>query len=134
MKATHLEPLVITQDLAAVRTFYTEVLGYSLSHDMDTYVRVRFGESPDAPGLAFMCPSPQGPDHGVFDGRGLIVSIPTDDADAHHARVEKSDARVMSEPSDKPWGWRSYAVVDPAGVILDFFHVIAKPASVDATG
>ena len=30
---------------------------------------------------------------------------------------------VAGAPTDKPWGWRSYFVSDPNGVVLDFFHV-----------
>lgn len=135
MNHSKLFPLVITEDIEAVRSYYVDTLGYPLAHDMDAYIQVRFGESPDAPELAFMRPgTAPGPDHGVFTGGGFIVSIPTEDADTHHRRMKKAGADVMSDPSDKPWGWRSYAVRDPAGVILDFFHAIAKPASGDATG
>ena len=34
---------------------------------------------------------------------------------------------ATSEPSLKPWGWRSFEVRDPNGVILDFFHVAEPP-------
>jgi lactoylglutathione lyase len=129
-------PLVITDNFDAIRSFYVDTLGCALTVETDNYLQVRFGASEDAPELAFMPPTqlPGMPDHGVFSGAGVIVSVPTEDADTHHRRMKKNGAPILSGPSDKPWGWRSYAMRDPAGVILDFFHTIAKPDSVDATG
>jgi hypothetical protein len=34
----------------------------------------------------------------------------------------------VPEPTDKPWGWRSFLLPDPSGVTLDFYHVIADDA------
>jgi uncharacterized glyoxalase superfamily protein PhnB len=66
---------------------------------------------------------PDGPARPAFGGQGVIVSVPTKDADEKYKVLEKRGAKLLSRPEDKPWGWRSFFAVDPNGVILDFFHV-----------
>ncbi len=48
--------------------------------------------------------------------------------------MKKRGAEQVQEPTDKPWGWRSFGAVDPNGVLLDFFHVTADSSGADATG
>lgn len=126
-------PMVVTEKLAETRAHYVGRLGFVATHDLPNYLQIRFGEDPLAPELAFLphdtCASPP-----AFKGEGLVVSIPTADADAEHVRQKQAGVEVTSEPSDKPWGWRSFTSVDPNGVILDFFHVLADASGVDATG
>lgn len=59
------------------------------------------------------------------------MSIGVGDADKHRAVL--ADRGVAApEPTDKPWGWRSFALRDPNGVSLDFFHEITNTAAQDA--
>jgi catechol 2,3-dioxygenase-like lactoylglutathione lyase family enzyme len=135
MNGNSLIPLVITDKLAETKAFYTETLGFSVSIDMDDYLQIRCGGE-DGPELAFFR---TGPLLGVgpaepFGGRGLVISIPTPDADAMHAKVTERGVTPISAPSDKPWRWRSFSVADPSGVVLDFFHVLPQSSALDATG
>ena len=117
---TKLFPLVVTKDLARTRRCY-EALGFELSVEMPDYLQFRYGAEDSAPEIAFMRDG-AGP-HPAFDGHGLIVSIPTEDADKKHAAARNADVDIVGEPTDRPWGWRSFHVKDPSGVVLDFFHV-----------
>jgi predicted enzyme related to lactoylglutathione lyase len=129
---TKLFPLFVVEDLAACKRFYVEGLGWTLTHDRPVYLQVRSSAAEDAPELCFMTreatPGPLPP----FAGAGVIVSVPVDDADAHHAQLRARGLKPLAEPSDKPWSWRSYMIRDPAGVMLDFFHAI--PATAAKTG
>lgn len=116
---TKLFPLVVTDDLARTRKCY-EALGFDVSIDMPDYIQFRYGKDESGPEIAFMKPVPN---TRRFGGEGLIVSIPTQDADHKHAQLEGTDVEVLGEPADRPWGWRSFHVKDPSGVVLDFFHV-----------
>lgn len=143
----HLVPMVVTGDLDAIRRHYTGLPGAQIDIDMPNYVQVRFGTRPDAaldatdgaatdqrPTLAFMNATTTGAfdqPQQAFGGTGLVVSVPVDDADAHHRALRDADVALATAVSDKPWGWRSFLARDPAGVTLDFFHVKAD-ASVDA--
>jgi catechol 2,3-dioxygenase-like lactoylglutathione lyase family enzyme len=135
MNGNSLIPLVITDKLAETKAFYTEKLGFSVTIDMDDYLQIRCGGS-DGPELAFFR---TGPLLGVgraerFEGRGLVISIPTPNADAMHTAVTGHGIEPLSAPSDKPWRWRSFSVADPSGVVLDFFHVLPQSPALDATG
>lgn len=135
MSDNSLIPLVVTDKLAETKAFYTEKLGFSVSIDMDDYLQIRCGGQ-GGPELAFFR---TGPLLGVgqaprFEGRGLVISIPTPDADAMHAAIRDRGIEPLSAPSDKPWRWRSFSVTDPSGVVLDFFHVLPQSAGLDATG
>lgn len=135
MNGKSLLPLVVTDKLAETKAFYTQKVGFTVVMDMDGYLQVRYGGD-DGPELAFMKagPTPTMGDVARFDGRGLIVSIPTPDADAAHATMTASGAAPLTTPSDKPWRWRSFSVADPNGVVLDFFHVLQQSPALDATG
>ncbi len=134
MNPNKLFPLVITDKLDQTKAFYTERAGFSLSFEQGSYIQVRYGGE-DGPELCFMSKEAAAPLHQEpFDGRGLIVSIPTKSADDAHSTLLDRGAAPMSTPSDKPWGWRSFGIADPNGIVLDFFHVIEHSAAADATG
>lgn len=127
-------PLLVIDDLAPTRRFYVDDLGCLPVMEQDGYLQVRFGDDANTRELAFMTPAPADSPMGgasVFSG-GLIVSVSVDDADKQHAVLAGRDVEA-SEPSDKPWGWRSFVVRDPNGVTLDFFHEIADTAPQDAS-
>ena len=133
MAHPELLPILITEALPATRAFYVDDLGADLVIEMDHYLQVRFGDDEHTRELAFMAPDPPGmPMHGepTFTG-GAVMSIAVGDADKHHALL--ADRGVTApEPTDKPWGWRSFALRDPNGVTLDFFHEITNTAAQDA--
>lgn len=136
MNPNKLFPLIVTDKLRETRDFYRERIGAEIVYDHETYLQIRFGSDPSGPELAFMT-TKGAPALGpipVFPGTGLVISIPTENADTTHAEVKARGLEVLAPPADKPWGWRSFLAQDPNGVVLDFFHVLADSASVDATG
>jgi len=127
-------PLLVTEALPVTRDFYVDDLGCTVVIEQGDYLQIRFGDDPDTRELAFMAPDPPGgPMAGVptYTG-GLVVSIAVDDADRYREVLTRRgvDAR---EATDKPWGWRSFVLRDPNGVVLDFFHAIAEDAAQDAS-
>jgi predicted enzyme related to lactoylglutathione lyase len=119
-----LYPMVVTDQLDAIRAFYLERLGWTARFDLPQYVQVH---PKDRPGmdLAFMAPDAQLPaPMGAFFGDGLLVSVHTPNADDLQAVLEDRGVTIETPAADRPWGWRSFVVRDPVGVRLDFFHVI----------
>ncbi len=116
-------PLFITDKLEAIKRFYVDQAEFTLSFDSPEYVQVCSPE-PGSPELCFAKPTafPDGV-KPAFAGKGVLVSVPTQNADEKFARMRKLGAELLDAPTDKPWGWRSFLVIDPAGVVLDFFHV-----------
>lgn len=120
---TKLFPLFVTEKLEETKRYYLDKLGFAVSVDQPEYLQLRYGEG-NAPELCFMRPDAMPGEHRpAFAGEGVIVSIPTSDADRAHAYMQERGARIEQAPSDKPWGWRSFLVRDPSGIVLDFFHV-----------
>lgn len=119
-----LYPLIVTDRLEETKQFYIERAGFRLVFDRPMYLHVTYGDG-DGPELAFMRTdaAPSGERQAAFDGKGVIVSIPTPNADAKHAELTRAGVPVLSAPSDMPWGWRSFKALDPNGLVLDFFHV-----------
>ncbi len=130
MNPNKLFPLVITDKLSETKAYYTDKAEFEVVTDMPEYLQVRYGGE-DGPELCFMTPNaaPAAGNLPTFNGKGLIISIPTESADKKHAALAKRGAELISDPEDKPWGWRSFAAVDPNGVLLDFFHVKADSAA-----
>jgi catechol 2,3-dioxygenase-like lactoylglutathione lyase family enzyme len=122
---TQLFPLFVSDKLEETKRYYTDKLGFTVTFDMPHYLQLRYGTAEGAPELCFMRPNgmPDGKVLPAFAGAGVIVSIPTESADAAYDRMQGKGAEVQDAPSDKPWGWRSFLVRDPNGVMLDFFHV-----------
>lgn len=114
-------PLVSVSDLTAVRAFYVDRLGCPATFDLPTYLQVQltpFGDR--GPELCFMV------DEAGDGATGVILSVPVANADEVQARFEAADVPIALPVEDKPWGWRSFHAVDPAGLVLDLFHVIEK--------
>lgn len=125
-----LYPMVITKKIGETKDFYLKA-GFKVRHEMkDEYLQVFWGKG-EGIDIAFAAPfvTPDGRQFPEFAGQGVMVSIPTPSADDTCAEFKKSGMKIESEAEDKPWGWRSFHVVDPNGVVLDFFHVYkAMPA------
>ncbi len=58
------------------------------------------------------------------------ISVVVDDVDAHFGRATQHGAAVLGEPTDQPWGVRSYAVLDPEGHQWEFAELTSNPLAV----
>lgn len=118
---TQLFPLFITDKLAQTKQFYLAA-GFEIRFDLPEYLQVSYEGGLD---LCFMVPhaTSNGKEYPVFAGKGVVVSIPTRNADEKAVELKERRLPIVNDLEDKPWGWRSFHVEDPNGVILDFFHV-----------
>jgi uncharacterized glyoxalase superfamily protein PhnB len=117
-------PLILTHELEQTKRFYVERAGFRLVFDRPMYLQVAHGDA-GGPELCFMKPDafPDGEVRPAFDGKGVIISIPTPNADEKYKALAAAKVTLLSKPTDMPWGWRSFVAVDPNGLCLDFFHV-----------
>ena len=51
------------------------------------------------------------------------INLATPDVDATFGRLQATDAEVVQEPTDQPWGIRDCAFRDPAGNMIRIFEV-----------
>lgn len=114
-------PMIISDKLAETKKFYLDA-GFKIRFDLPEYLQVYYGDDLD---LCFMKPheASNGRRYPEYAGQGVVVSIPTENADEKAAELAARKVPIINALEDKPWGWRSFHVADPNGVILDFFHV-----------
>jgi catechol 2,3-dioxygenase-like lactoylglutathione lyase family enzyme len=101
-------PILPADDLAAMKAFYVDGLGFS----------VTFEASED--GRSGLLGLKRGTIQLTIDspmeghGRNACVSLHVDDADAYH-REWNSKVAVLRAPRNEEWGARTFDLLDPSG-------------------
>lgn len=114
-------------DPDASLAFYRDILGFEVRLDVG-YEGMRWITvgPPDQPSTAIVL-HPPAANPGITDderqtilelmakGSYFGVNLATTDLDATFAKLEASDAEVVQEPTEQPYGVRDCAFRDPAG-------------------
>jgi catechol 2,3-dioxygenase-like lactoylglutathione lyase family enzyme len=117
-------------DPAASLAFYRDTLGFEVRNDVGYGGLHWITVGPaDQPGTSIVL-YPPGADPGITDderrtitemmakGTYAIITLATKDLDGTFARLEASDAEVVQEPTEQPYGIRDCAFRDPAGNLI----------------
>jgi len=114
-------------DPEAATAFYRDTLGFEVRNDVG-YAGMRWitvGPA-DQPGTSIVL-HPPGADPGITDderrtiaemmakGTYAAINLATRDLDGTFERLQSSDAEIVQEPIDQPYGIRDCAIRDPAG-------------------
>ncbi len=107
--------------------FYRDTLGFEVRQDVGEgkmrWITVGPVDQPDTNILL----APPAVDPGITDDERRVISemmakgtfgwimLATNDLDGTFERVQASDAEVVQEPTEQPWGMRDCAFRDPAG-------------------
>ena len=110
--------------------FYRDVLGFEVRTDVGQgrmrWITVGPAGQPDTSILL----APPAVDPGITDeerrtiaemmakGTYAGINLATKDVDATFGRLQATDAEVVQEPTDQPWGIRDCAFRDPAGNLI----------------
>jgi len=117
-------------DPDAALAFYRGTLGFEVRNDVG-YKGMRWITvgPPDQPATSIVL-HPPGADPGITDderrtiaemmakGTYAAINLATKDLDGTFERLQASDADVVQEPIDQPWGIRDCAIRDPAGNMI----------------
>jgi catechol 2,3-dioxygenase-like lactoylglutathione lyase family enzyme len=117
-------------DPDASLAFYRDILGFEVRNDVG-YGEMRWITVGPAgqPGTSIVL-YPPGADPGITEderrtilemmakGTYGIITLATDDLDGTFARLEGTDAEVVQEPTEQPYGIRDCAFRDPAGNLI----------------
>jgi catechol 2,3-dioxygenase-like lactoylglutathione lyase family enzyme len=117
-------------DPDASLAFYRDILGFEVRNDVG-YGEMRWITVGPAgqPGTSIVL-YPPGADPGITDderrtilemmakGTYGIITLATDDLDGTFARLQATDAEVVQEPTEQPYGIRDCAFRDPAGNLI----------------
>jgi uncharacterized glyoxalase superfamily protein PhnB len=117
-------------DHEASLAFYRDTLGFEVRNDVGYNGMHWITVGPaDQPGISIVLYPPVA-SPGVTDDERRTISemmakgtyatllLATKDVDSTFERLQASDAEVVEEPTDQPYGVRDCAVRDPAGNLL----------------
>lgn len=117
-------------DRDAAVAFYCDTLGFDLRNDVgyNGMHWLTVGH-PNQPGTSLVL-TPPAADPGVTDaerqtiqemmakGTYAILTLATPDLDATFEKLQSSDAEIVQEPIDQPYGVRDCAIRDPFGNLI----------------
>ena len=118
-------------DPDASLAFYRDTLGWEVRNDVG-YGEMRWitvGPA-DQPGTSIVLEPPAPPGCGATDderrtiaemmakGSYASINLATTDLDGTFERLQASDAEVVQEPTEQPYGVRDCAFRDPAGNLI----------------
>jgi catechol 2,3-dioxygenase-like lactoylglutathione lyase family enzyme len=117
-------------DPDAATAFYRDVLGFEVRNDVGFQGMHWITVGPaDQPGTSIVLFPPEATPGITDDERNTIaemmakgtyatILLATKDVDGTFERLQSSDAEVVQEPTDQPYGARDCAFRDPAGNLL----------------
>ena len=114
-------------DPDASLAFYRDTLGFEVRSDVGEGAMRWIVVGPtDQPGTSILL-GPPAADPGVTDEERATIAemmakgtfgwilLATEDLDGTFEKVQATDAEVVQEPTEQPWGMRDCAFRDPAG-------------------
>lgn len=117
-------------DPDAARTFYRDILGFEIRKDVGYngmhWITVGPAEQPDVSIVLF----PPTATPGITDEEQRVVAemmakgtfasliLATKDLDGTFERLQATEAEIIQEPTDQPYGVRDCALRDPAGNLI----------------
>jgi catechol 2,3-dioxygenase-like lactoylglutathione lyase family enzyme len=127
MNLTLSQCFVIVHDPDLALAFYRDTLGLELRNDVAKgdfrWITVGAASQPDVAIVLtnYLNGSPADGDAvAALVAKGALngVHFHTDDLDASFEKLRSSDAEIVQEPTDQPWGTRDCAVRDPSGNLV----------------
>ncbi|ART67496.1 glyoxalase [Mycobacterium dioxanotrophicus] len=117
-------------DPEAARTFYRDILGFEIRKDVGYngmhWITVGPADQPDVSIVLF----PPAATPGITDEEQRVIAemmakgtfasllLATKDLDSTFERLQATDAEIIQEPTDQPYGIRDCALRDPAGNLI----------------
>jgi catechol 2,3-dioxygenase-like lactoylglutathione lyase family enzyme len=127
MNLTLSQCFVLVHDPDLALAFYRDTLGLELRNDVakGDFRWITVGAA-SQPGVAivltnYLNGSPADQDAlAALIAKGALngVHFHSDDLDASFEKLRSSDAEIVQEPTDQPWGTRDCAVRDPSGNMI----------------
>lgn len=125
MKINSFYPVVLTNDVAGSKDFYTRHFPFEVTFDGGWYVSLKAKQEFPFE-LALLKPThPTIPERFRFTlNGGLILNFEVDDADAEYSRLKAAGLPIHLEIRSEDFGQRHFITSDPNGVLIDIIQVI----------
>ncbi|SDG40964.1 VOC family protein [Roseospirillum parvum] len=128
MEGRRLSVTLATDDMAAARAFYQDLLDGRPVFDCGWYVVLRLPSGGEICEVCLMQPQ----DAAMAPTRGATLNLRVADADRAHAALVGRGAEPVMPLGDHPWGDRGFGILDPGGNMVYLYHPI--PPSPDFAG
>jgi catechol 2,3-dioxygenase-like lactoylglutathione lyase family enzyme len=117
--------VLLCDDLAAMRRFYTEVMGFSVHHEVpETWIALQVGAS-----LLTLRPRGQRPYDGARPAPGaacvqLAFRVPPGDVETAAAQLAGHGVEILEPVTDQPFGHRTLFFADHEHNIIEIYAEI----------
>ena len=129
MKINSLYPVILTEEVAISKAFWTAHFPFAVTFDSEWYVSLKADQQPALELALLDSDHPTIPEafRGKFNG-GLIINIEVDDVDAEYERLRKIGLPMHLPLRSEDFGQRHFITSDPNGVLIDVIKVIPPSA------
>jgi catechol 2,3-dioxygenase-like lactoylglutathione lyase family enzyme len=114
--------ILLCEDMEGSRTFYRDVMRFSLEEDQKDWVRFRVGSG-------FLTLRPRGQWLGWHDGAAVAGSasvqlafrVTPQEVDACHVELVQKGVEILDPPQDQAFAHRTLFFRDPEGNVLEIY-------------
>jgi catechol 2,3-dioxygenase-like lactoylglutathione lyase family enzyme len=129
MKFNSFYPVIMTNDVAGSKKFYTKYFSFKMTFEADWYVSLKAVQEPPFELALLNADHPTVPQD--FRRRltgGLILNFEVDDVDVEYERLRSAGLPIHLEIRTEDFGQRHFITADPNGVLIDVIKVIPPSA------
>jgi len=125
MKINSFYPLILTNNVAGTRDFYTKHFPFEITFDGGSYVSLKAKQELPFE-LALLEPNHSAipADFRLALNGGLILNFEVDNADEEYARLKAAGLPIHLEIRSEDFGQRHFITSDPNGVLIYIIQVI----------
>ena len=122
-------PIILSEDPAATRDFYVDLLGFEISFNSDWFIDLEAPSNPGAELAIWQRDHELIPPSIRHSPQGIILNIVVDDVDAVHAAAVERGLAILQELRNEEYGQRHFITRDPAGTLVDISTPIEMSGS-----
>jgi catechol 2,3-dioxygenase-like lactoylglutathione lyase family enzyme len=111
---------IITSKLAETKTFYTNVLNFGVTFEIEFYLLLHTPNHEAE--ISFLLPnhpSQQSIFQKPFQNQGVYLTIEVDDVDSIYREIKGKGVEIKIDLRNESWGDRHFAIEDPNNVGID---------------
>jgi len=121
---------LFVEDLEPARRFYTDLLGLAVAYEDNVScvfkldnLMINLLQTSETAELIIPL-KPGGPDNGPR----FMITVATADSNALFSELSARGVTFLNGPVDRPWGRRTAAFADPAGVVWEIAEDLSQHA------
>jgi predicted enzyme related to lactoylglutathione lyase len=114
---------ILSDQLDKSKYFYTTLFQFTVAYDSDWFVQLTTERNHIEIGL-IKNDSELVPNEIKQNADGFYITIVTESSDTVFEKAKNEGLTILTEPTDTPYGQRSFLLKDPNGVTIDVSSMI----------